>query len=60
MAMCLDNDDYNEKWELTTNSQIRQIKLDLCLDYESLNAQDHVYATKCDPYSATQKWAVEK
>lgn len=58
--MCLDNDEYNEKWEMTPFKQIRQTKLDLCLDYENLNAQDHIFATKCNAYSETQKWAVEK
>lgn len=59
MAPCLDNDLYNEKWELTPYSQIRHINSDLCLDFENLNPQDHLFAQKCNEYSETQKWQIE-
>lgn len=58
MTPCLDNDKYNEKWEITSANQIRQIELDMCLDSENLNSQDHVFARKCDPTSQTQKWKI--
>lgn len=60
MVACLDNDAYNEKWEVTPFDQIRNINLDLCLDHFNLNPQDHVFARKCDIHSKTQKWVVEK
>lgn len=60
MTLCLDNDTYNEKWELTSTQQLRHIETNMCLDYDLLNAQDHILAQKCDPYSETQKWRVEK
>lgn len=56
MAPCLSEDGYNEKWEITAQKQLRQVNLDLCLDTENLNAQDHVYATKCDETKESQKW----
>lgn len=59
MASCLDNDAYNEKWEMTPFDQIRNVNLDLCLDYGNLNAQDHVFAQKCNTQSETQKWIIE-
>lgn len=59
MAPCIDNDDYNEKWEITHQNQIRNINLDLCVDCESLNSQDHIFAQKCNIYSETQKWLFE-
>lgn len=59
MASCLDNDAYNEKWEVTPFDQIRNVNLDLCLDYANLNAQDHVFAQKCNTQSETQKWIIE-
>lgn len=59
MASCLDNDAYNEKWEVTPFDQIRNVNLDLCLDYGNLNAQDHVFAQKCNTQSETQKWIIE-
>lgn len=59
MAACLDNDAYNEKWELTPFDQIRNVNLDLCLDYVGLNPQDHIVAQKCSAQSETQKWVIE-
>lgn len=58
MAACLDNDAFNEKWELTPFDQIKNKNLDLCLDYENLNPQDHVFAQKCNDQSKTQKWRI--
>lgn len=60
MAACLDNDTYNEKWEITPYSQIRNTNLDLCIDYNNLNSQDHVFAQKCNANSETQKWTIEQ
>lgn len=59
MAPCLDNDLYNEKWELTPHNQIRHANSDLCLDYEHLNSQDHIFAQKCNQLRETQKWQIE-
>ncbi|XP_055307732.1 polypeptide N-acetylgalactosaminyltransferase 1 isoform X2 [Sitodiplosis mosellana] len=59
MAACLDNDAYNEKWEITPFDQIRNKNSDLCLDYSNLNPQDHVFALKCNAQSETQKWVIE-
>lgn len=59
MAACLDNDAYNEKWDITPFDQIRNINLDLCLDYFDLNAQDSIFAQKCNSQSETQKWLIE-
>lgn len=59
MASCLDNDDYNEKWEFTVHDQIRNVNSNLCLDYDNLNAQDHVFVQKCNTQRDTQKWIIE-
>lgn len=58
MAPCLETDAYNEKWELTENQQIRQINLNMCLDYENLSAQNHIFVRKCDENSSTQQWSI--
>lgn len=58
MAACVENDRYNEKWELTEHHQIRQINLDMCIDSENLNPQDHVFVRKCDPNRDSQKWMI--
>lgn len=58
MAPCVENDRFNEKWELTEFDQIRQINLNLCLDTENLNAQDHVFVRTCDSDRETQKWMI--
>lgn len=59
MAQCHENDDYNESWELTEHSQLRHLTTDLCLDCANLNAQEFVYAQKCDAQSETQKWSID-
>lgn len=59
MASCLDTDAYNEKWEMTPSEQIRNVNLDLCLDYSNLNVQDHIVVQKCNSQSETQKWIIE-
>lgn len=59
MASCLEIDSYNEKWEFTAFQQIRNIHLNLCLDYDNLNAQDHIVVTKCNTQSETQKWIID-
>lgn len=56
MTPCLNNDKFNDKWQITEDNQIRHIELDLCLDHRNLNAQDHLYARKCDVTSESQKW----
>lgn len=58
MAPCVENDRFNEKWELTEYDQIKQINLNLCLDTEKLDAQDHVFVRKCDADKLTQKWVI--
>lgn len=58
MHPCNDNDKHNEKWELTSEKQIRHIDTDLCLDAYNLNSQDHVIVTSCHPLSQTQKWKI--
>lgn len=59
MAACLDDDAYNEKWELTHSGQIRSKSKDLCLDFSNLNPQDSILLRKCDAQSETQKWIIE-
>lgn len=58
MSACQEGEKFNEKWELTDHKQIRHIDTDMCLDTENLNAQDHVFLSKCDADSETQKWKI--
>lgn len=59
MVACSSNNQLNEKWEMTKNSQIRHSESDMCLDNAGLHAQDHVFVRKCDVKSITQKWKIE-
>lgn len=60
MAPCLSDNGYNEKWEITSQNQLRQIDLNLCLDTGNLNPQDHIYATICNDHKDSQKWTLQQ
>lgn len=52
-------DRIKEKWEIIEYNQIRQVNLDLCLDTENINAQEHTifeFVRTCDANEETQKF----
>lgn len=59
MSPCADRENHQQKWEYTSNQQIRNIETDHCLDVHQLNNQDHVLAIACDPLRQTQKWKLD-
>lgn len=58
MSPCSDSDKFNEKWEFTTDMQIRHIDTDLCLDVFGLSSQEHIIVTPCDPMRESQRWKI--
>lgn len=58
MSPCSDSDKFNERWEFTTDMQIRHIDTDLCLDVFGLSSQEHITVTPCDPMRDSQRWKI--
>lgn len=47
-----------DRWELTSDHQLRFVALNKCLDVNGLKSSDHAYVTDCDQLRVSQKWEI--
>lgn len=59
MVPCHSTDDIDDRFEITSDKQIKHINSGYCLDHYEARVQEFVYVTDCDPNQPEQKWEFE-